>query len=104
MALRMKYWIMISVMSKSVMTPSRMGLTAIIAGFAIEILSETGTAEAGGDNVNSLFIGFAPYDEPTLVISVCVEGNGANVEGQAAAIAGQVLEDSLQIQASGAAK
>ena len=78
------------------------GVSAQVYG--TRVAGKTGTAEAGGDNVNSLFIGFAPYDEPTLVISVCVEGNGANVEGQAAAIAGQVLEDSLQIQASGAAK
>ena len=78
------------------------GVSAQVYG--TRVAGKTGTAEAGGDNVNSLFIGFAPYDEPTLVISVCVEGNGANVEGQAAAIAGQVLEDSLKIQASGAAK
>lgn len=72
--------------------------------YGTRVGGKTGTAEAGGDNVNSLFIGFAPYDDPTLVISVCVEGNGSNVEGQAAAIAGQVLADSLKIQASGAAK
>ena len=78
------------------------GRAARVSG--TRVAGKTGTAETGGGNANSLFIGFAPYDEPTLVISVCVEGNGTNVEGQAAAIAGQVLADSLKIQASGAAK
>ena len=63
---------------------------------------KTGTAEVENGNINSLFIGFAPYDEPTLVISVCVEGQGSDVEGLAASLAGQVLSASLQAQASGA--
>ena len=68
------------------------------------VAGKTGTAEVGGGNVNSLFIGFAPYDEPTLAISVCVEGQGSNVEGQAASIAGRVLADALRVQTSGAAR
>ena len=68
------------------------------------VAGKTGTAEVGGGQVNTLFIGFAPYDEPTLVISVCLEGGEQNVEGQAARVAGQVLGDALQIQASGAAR
>ena len=72
--------------------------------YGTRVAGKTGTAETGGDSINSLFIGFAPYDDPTLVISVCVEGNGSDVEGQAAEIAGRVLADSLKIQASGAAK
>ena len=66
------------------------------------VAGKTGTAEVGDGNANSLFIGFAPYDNPTLAISVCVESNGEDVEGLAAAIAGQVMAATLSIQASGA--
>ena len=66
------------------------------------VAGKTGTAEVENGNVNSLFIGFAPYDEPTLAISVCVEGQGGNVEGLAASLAGQVLATALQVQTSGA--
>ena len=76
------------------------GISAQVSG--TRVAGKTGTAEVENGNANSLFVGFAPYDEPTLVISVCVEGRGTNVEGLAASIAGQVLADALQIQASGA--
>ncbi|MBM6774418.1 FtsW/RodA/SpoVE family cell cycle protein [Olsenella profusa] len=66
------------------------------------VAGKTGTAEVENGNINSFFIGFAPYDSPTLVISVCVEGHGEDVEGFAAGLAGQVLSQALQIQASGA--
>ena len=61
---------------------------------------KTGTAEVPG-GVNSLFVGFAPYDSPTLAISVCVEGQGDYVGGVATKLAGQVLSKSLNVQASG---
>ena len=76
------------------------GSTAQVPG--TRVAGKTGTAEVENGNINSLFIGFAPYDEPTLVISVCVEGQGSDVEGLAASLAGQVLSASLQAQASGA--
>ncbi len=31
--------------------------------------AKTGSAETGGTNVNSMFVGFAPYDSPTVAIS-----------------------------------
>ena len=70
--------------------------------YGTRVGGKTGTAEVENGNVNSLFIGFAPYDEPTLVISVCVEGQGGDVEGLAASLAGSVLSTSLQAQAAGA--
>ncbi len=76
------------------------GSAAQVSG--TRVAGKTGTAEVENGNINSLFIGFAPYDEPTLVISVCVEGQGSDVEGLAASLAGQVLSASLQAQASGA--
>ena len=76
------------------------GMAAQVSG--TRVAGKTGTAEVGDGNANSLFIGFAPYDNPTLAISVCVESNGEDVEGLAAAIAGQVMAATLNIQASGA--
>ncbi len=66
-----------------------------------QVAGKTGTAQVENGNINSFFIGFAPYDNPTLVISVCVEGQGEDVEGFAASLAGQVLASSLNVQSSG---
>lgn len=67
-----------------------------------QVAGKTGTAQVESGNINAFFIGFAPYDNPTLVISVCVEGHGEDVEGFAAALAGKVLAASLTVQSSGA--
>ena len=66
------------------------------------VAGKTGTAQVENGNINSFFIGFAPYDNPTLVISACVEGQGQDVEGFAAALSGKVLAAGLSIQSSGA--
>ncbi len=76
------------------------GVSARVSG--TRVAGKTGTAEVGGGNVNSLFVGFAPYDSPTLAIAVCVEGHGTDVEGEAAGIAGRVLAAALRVQAAGA--
>ena len=76
------------------------GVNAQVAG--VQVAGKTGTAQVENGNINSFFIGFAPYDNPTLVISVCVEGQGVDVEGFAASLAGQVLARALQVQSSGA--
>lgn len=67
----------------------------------VTVAGKTGTAEVGDDEINSFFIGFAPYDNPTVVISVVIEGNGEDVEGYAAEVAGEVLAAVLELQASG---
>lgn len=77
------------------------GWRARISG--VQVAGKTGTAEVGNGNVNSSFIGFAPYDNPTLVISVYVEGLGEDVEGVASSMAAEVLAAGLQVQASGTA-
>ena len=69
----------------------------------MRVAGKTGTAEVGNGNVNSSFIGFAPYDNPTLVISAYVEGLGEDVEGVASSMAAEVLAAGLQVQASGTA-
>lgn len=77
------------------------GTRAKIRG--VQVAGKTGTAQIEDGKINSFFIGFAPYDDPTLVISVVIEGeNGADVEGYAAGVAGQVLASCLNIQALGA--
>lgn len=76
------------------------GRRAQVAG--TQVAGKTGTAEVENGNINSFFIGFAPYDSPTLAISVCVEGQGEDVEGFAAALAGEVLATALSVQSSGA--
>lgn len=77
------------------------GTAARVGG--VRVAGKTGTAQISDDGViNSLYIGFAPYDEPTLAISICVEGNGEDVEGLAAELAGQVMATSLAVQSEGA--
>ena len=71
----------------------------------VKVAGKTGTAEVSSDTSNSLFIGFAPYDKPTLAISICIEGNkGESMSGVAAGVAGQVLANCLNVQAMGASK
>jgi peptidoglycan glycosyltransferase len=80
-------------------TQSGTGTAASVNG--IQVAGKTGTAETGS-SIDSLFIGFAPYDNPTMAISVLIEGNGADVEGVAAKVAGQVIAQVIAIQAQGA--
>ncbi len=66
------------------------------------VAGKTGTAEEG-DHTNSLFIGYAPYEHPTIAISVLVEGEaGEDISGYATRVAGQVLAECLYVQAQGA--
>lgn len=78
------------------------GGSAAIRG--VQVAGKTGTAETNnGKWANSLFIGFAPYDNPTLAISVVVEQtDDSAVEGVASAMAGEVLAACLNVQAAGA--
>ncbi|MEE8705112.1 MAG: FtsW/RodA/SpoVE family cell cycle protein [Olsenella sp.] len=77
------------------------GTAARVSGY--EVAGKTGTAQVGSNSINSLFVGFAPYDSPTLAVSICVEGNGQDVTGVATRVAGNVLAQCLAIQSAGAA-
>lgn len=77
------------------------GTAARVSGY--EVAGKTGTAQVGSNSINSLFVGFAPYDSPTLAISICIEGNGQDVTGVATRVAGNVLAQCLAIQSAGAA-
>lgn len=73
------------------------GSAASIPG--VKVAGKTGTAETNNATANSTFIGFAPYDTPTLAISVVLEESNED-EATAAAIAGQVLRAALAAQSS----
>lgn len=71
------------------------GSAAAIAG--VKVAGKTGTAETNNANANSTFVGFAPYDTPTVAIAVVIEQN-AKGEESAAAVGGQVLRAVLATQ------
>jgi cell division protein FtsI/penicillin-binding protein 2/cell division protein FtsW (lipid II flippase) len=73
------------------------GSAASIPG--VKVAGKTGTAETNNATANSTFIGFAPYDTPTLAISVVLEESNED-EATAAAVAGQVLRAALAAQSS----
>ena len=68
----------------------------------VKVAGKTGTAQVENGNINAFFIGYAPADNPTLAISVVVEGQGEDVEGYAAALAGKVIAAAIKVQTSGA--
>jgi peptidoglycan glycosyltransferase len=55
------------------------GVRAKVQG--VQVAGKTGTAQIENGKINSFFIGFAPYDNPTLVISVCDRGRGRHRRG-----------------------
>lgn len=71
------------------------GSAAAIAG--VKVAGKTGTAETNNANANSTFVGFAPYDTPTVAVAVVIEQN-AKGEESAAAVGGQVLRAALATQ------
>lgn len=70
------------------------GTDAQIPG--VKVAGKTGSAEIGGTNVNSMFVGFAPYDS-TVAISVALEDFDKH-DVKAAKIAGIVLTAALAAQ------
>lgn len=54
------------------------GSAAAIAG--VKVAGKTGTAETNNANANSTFVGFAPYDTPTVAIAVVIEQNAKGEE------------------------
>ena len=67
--------------------------------YGVKVAGKTGTAETNNTNPNSTFAGFAPYDSPTLAISVVVEQSDAN-EATASIVAREVLQAALAAQGS----
>ncbi len=66
------------------------GSAASVAG--VDVAGKTGTAETGEENPDAWFIGYAPYENPTVAIAVVVENDA---EHAATSIAGNVLQSAL---------
>lgn len=67
------------------------GSARLLSSLPVKAAGKTGTAQFGDSQMHSWFVGFAPYDNPQLVITILIEGGG---EGNAAAVpvAKEVLE------------
>ena len=71
------------------------GSAAQVSG--VQVAGKTGTAEASSGQINSTFVGFAPYDTPTVAIAVVIEDYTENGTS-AAEVAGRVLAAALAAQ------
>jgi penicillin-binding protein 2 len=48
---------------------------SIFGNYPIPVASKTGTAETGRGTENSLYVGFAPYDDPQIAIAIIIPDN-----------------------------
>jgi len=69
------------------------GTAKLLNDLPVEMAAKTGTAEVGvkGQGFNSIFVAYAPYDNPEIAISVLVENIGKN-QGLAILTAKNFLE------------
>ena len=68
---------------------------AAFAGLGVQVGAKTGSAQvAGQENSNAVFLCFAPYEEPEVVVAIVVENGGSGSEG--AVLAARVLEEYLK--------
>ncbi len=58
--------------------------STVFEAFPIKVGGKTGTAEVPGKADNAIFVGFAPYDKPTIAVCAVIE---EGVHGANAAIA-----------------
>ena len=74
------------------------GYEAAISG--VEVAGKTGTAETNKEYNDSWFVGFAPADNPSVVVAVAIEEgvHGNDEAGLASPRAKKVLETALQVQ------
>ena len=73
------------------------GTAAQISG--VQVAGKTGTAQVSNTETNSLFVGFAPYETPTVAIAVVIE-DYEDSGVSAASVAGDVLAAALAAQGS----
>ena len=67
------------------------GLSQTLLSIPTEVAGKTGTAETGRPGDHSWFTGFAPYDNPELVLTILIEhGKGGSVE--AVPVAKEILD------------
>ena len=70
------------------------GSAAAVPG--VRVAGKTGTAETGS-HINSVFVGFAPYDSPTVAVSIMLEDYDAH-EVKAVAVASRIIRAALEAQ------
>ena len=68
----------------------------VFDGFPISIAGKTGTAENSHGDDHGLFVAYAPFDDPTVVVAVVVEQGGFGSDS-AAPIARKILEAAFDI-------
>ena len=71
------------------------GVRAQVNG--VKVAGKTGTAQSTETKVNSAFVGFAPYDNPTVAVSVMLEDYEQTGE-TGASLASKVISAALQTQ------
>lgn len=74
---------------RSVVTSSST-LSSHFSNVSVGVAGKTGTAETGREVSNALFSGFAPYDDPQIVVSCVLEEGDAGTN--AAAVTAKVFE------------
>lgn len=74
---------------RSVVTSSSV-LSSHFSNVSVEVAGKTGTAETGREISNALFSGFAPYNDPKIVVSCVLEEGDAGTN--AAAVTAKVFE------------
>ena len=74
------------------------GVGAAVAG--VDVAGKTGTAETNKEYNDSWFVGFAPADNPSVVVAVLIEEgvHGTDESGLASVRAQKVLESALEVQ------
>lgn len=83
--------------AKAMLEVTSSGTGTATAAAGVKVAGKTGTAETAS-GVNSLFIGYAPFDNPKLAVSICIEGSkGKDVQGVATVLAGQILSQALSV-------
>lgn len=91
MQLSSQTWRVIQASLRAVITDSRGTARGIFGNFPIPVSGKTGTAEVPGRTSHAWFAGYAPAENPEIVIAVFVE-NGGGGSGVAAPVARRVLE------------
>ncbi len=92
MDVRQETWDIVREGMRLAVLPGGTGMSALIPG--IPIAGKTGTAQNPHGKDHAWFIGFAPYDNPTIAVAVIVENAGFGGT-EAAPIAGRVMEKYL---------
>ena len=74
-------------------------LRGVFSGFPIKVAAKSGTAQQiGSRSEHTLFVGFAPYDNPQIAITVLIPF-GNDTSSPAANIAKEVIGEYLGLNA-----